>query len=122
MAIYNDENLTTAQKSKMYITNNDFPAGQSASSYDWGNVLGLGFDPENPQKYVFAANFKRYTAMCFAIHNDFKDDEWGNATKLPAQISNAINFIKYRPPQMFIDHVLADYRQELNSEGENKYG
>ena len=110
MAIYNDENLSTSQKSKMYITNNDFPTGSSSSSYDWSNVLGLDFDPSNPQKYVFATNFKRYTAMCFAIHNDFKDDVWGSGTIVPAQISNTANFIKYRPPQMFIDNVINDFK------------
>ena len=110
MAIYNDENLSNSQKSKMYITNNDFPAGPSSSAYDWTNVLGLGFDPSNPQKYVFATNFKRYTAMCFAIHNDFKDDVWGSGTISTAQTSNTANFIKYRPPQMFIDNVIKDFK------------
>lgn len=110
MAIYNDENLSPSQKSKMYITNNDFPTGASSSSYDWSNVLGLGFDPSNPQKYVFATNFKRYTAMCFAIHNDFKDDVWGSGTIVPAQISNTANFVKYRPPQMFIDNLIKDFK------------
>ena len=110
MAIYNDENLTPAQKSKMYITNNDFPTGASSSSYDWSQVLGLGFDPSNPQKYVFATNFKRYTAMCFAIHNDFKNDVWGQSTTVPAQIANTTNFIKYKPSQMFIDHLIADFK------------
>jgi len=110
MAIYNDENLSESQKRKMYITNNDFPTGGATSSYDWSQVLGLGFDPSNPQKYVFATNFKRYTAMCFAIHNDFKDDIWGQGTLIPAQISNTSNFIKYRPPQMFIDNVINDFK------------
>lgn len=110
MAIYNDENLTDSQKQKMYITNNDFPAGASTTTYDWSKVLGLNFDPENPQKYIFAANFKRYTAMCFAIHNDFKDDVWGTATEVTAQISNTANFIKYKPPQMFIDNVIKDFK------------
>lgn len=109
MAIYNDTNLSNSQKSKMYITNNDFPAG-TASSYDWEKVLGLDFDPSNPNKYVFATNFKRYTAMCFAIHNDFKDDVWGSGTIAPAQISNTANFVKYRPPQMFIDNVIKDFK------------
>ena len=109
MAIYNDENLSDSQKSKMYITNNDFPASTS-SSYDWSRVVGLGFDPSNPQKNVFATNFKTYTAMCFAIHNDFKDDIWGQGTISPAQISNTANFLKYRPSQMFIDNVINDFK------------
>ena len=110
MAIYNDENLTDSQKSKMYITNNDFPSGGSSATYDWSKVLGLDFDPENPQKFVFATNFKRYTAMCFAIHNDFKDDVWGSGTEVTAQISNTANFIKYKPPQMFIDNLIKDFK------------
>lgn len=109
-AIYNDENLTESQKQKMYITNNDFPAGSSSMSYDWSQVPEVGFDPDNPNKYIFAYNFKRYTAVCFAIHNDFKDDQWGSGTILPAQTSNYTNFIKYRPPQMFIDNVIGDFK------------
>lgn len=110
MAIYNDENLSDAQKSKMYITNNDFPAGPTAATYNWADVLGLDFDPEDPNKYVFATNFKRYTAMCFAIHNDFRDDVWGQGKLSLAQISSNANFIKYRPPQMFIDNVINDFK------------
>jgi len=110
MAIYNDENLTPAQKSKMYITNADFPTGPAPSSYDLSIALGNTFDPSNPQKYMFATNFKRYTAMCFAIHNDFKDDVWGAGTIVPAQISSTVNFTKYKPPQMFIDHLIADFK------------
>ena len=116
MAIYNDENLTKAQKSKMYITNSDFPAG-SSNTYDWSKILALDWDYDDPKnaltqmrQNLFATNFKTYTAMCFAIHNDFKDDVWGSATTSPAQISNTANFIKYKPPQMFIDNVINDFK------------
>lgn len=108
LSIYNDINLTDSQKSKMYITNNDFPAGDPV--YDWKNVLNLGFDPTDPQKYVFAANFKRYTAMCFAIHNDFLDSSFGNGQVSRAQVSNSIKFIRYKPPVQFITNVVKDYR------------
>ena len=110
MAIYNDENLTDAQKRKMYITNEDFPAGSSASAYALGTASGKAFDPKNPNAKLFDSNFKRYTAMCFAIHNDFKNDAWGNGITLPAQTSKSTSFIKYRPPQMFIDNVIADFK------------
>lgn len=110
MAIYNDENLSDAQKAKMYITYNDFPEGPTLQNYDWQTALGLDFNPETPNKYVFATNFKRYTAMCFAIHNDFKDDVWGQGIISQAQISGNVNFIKYRPPQMFIDNVINDFK------------
>lgn len=107
MAIYNDKNLTDSQKSKQYITNYDFPAGEPV--YDWKTVLGLGFDPTDPQKFVFAANFKRITAMCFAVHNDFKDSSWGRGQTSTAQINKSTKFERYKPPIMFIDAVNRDY-------------
>ncbi|MBQ3185397.1 MAG: hypothetical protein IJB54_05390, partial [Firmicutes bacterium] len=107
MAIYNDKNLTDSQKSKQYITNYDFPAGEPI--YDWKTVLGLDFDPTDPQKFVFAANFKRITAMCFAVHNDFKDSSWGRGQTSTAQINKSTKFERYKPPIMFIDAVNRDY-------------
>ena len=107
LAIYNDENLTPSQKAKMYITNYDFPAGEPI--YDWSTVLNLGFDPTDPQKFVFAANFKRYTAMCFAVHNDFKNSSYGQGKTSKAQIQNTTNFVRYKPPQQFITDVIRDY-------------
>jgi len=108
LAIYNNPNLTDAQKMKMYITNQDFPAGDPI--YDWSSVLGLGFNPEDPNKYVFAANFKRYTAMCFAVHNGFQDSSWGQGQVARAQINNAVNFVQYKPPKQFIANVIRDYK------------
>lgn len=107
LAIYNDENLTDAQKSKMYITNYDFPAGEPI--YDWASVLNLGFDPTDPHKFVFAANFKPYTAMCFAIHNDFLNSSYGQGKISKAQIANTTNFVRYMPPQQFVTDVKRDY-------------
>lgn len=107
MAIYNDKNLTDSQKSKQYITNYDFPAGEPI--YDWKTVLGLDFDPTDPQKFVFAANFKRITAMCFAVHNDFKDSSWGRGQSSTAQINKSTKFERYKPPIMFIDAIKRDY-------------
>ena len=107
LSIYNNKNLTDGQKAKQYITNYDFPAGDPI--YDWKSVLGLNFDPSDPQKFVFATNFKTYTAMCFAIHNDFKDSRWGRGQTSTAQISRTKQFDRYKPPLMFIDAVKRDY-------------
>ena len=110
LAIYNDENLTPSQKSKMYITNRDFPSGNLAS-LDWRKILGEDIlNSYNKSTLPFEVNFKTNTAMCFAIHNDFKDDVWGQGQIDTAQISNGLTFTKYKPPQMFIDNVLADFR------------
>lgn len=108
LAIYNDENLTDAQKSKKYITKYDFPEGDI--NFDWTNILQLGFDPTDPQKYVFAANFKTYTAMCYAIHNDFKNSSWGQGQTSNAQINKKPLFIQYKPPAQFITNIIRDYR------------
>lgn len=107
LSIYNNKNLTDGQKAKQYITNYDFPAGDPI--YDWKSVLGLNFDPSDPQKFVFATNFKTYTAMCFAIHNDFKDSRWGRGQTSTAQISRTKQFDRYKPPLMFIDALKRDY-------------
>jgi hypothetical protein len=48
--------------------------------------------------------------MCFAIHNDFKNSSYGNATTNKANIINDSKFIRYKPPQLFVDNVINDYR------------
>lgn len=108
LSVYNDENLTKSEKSKLYVTNYDFPAGEPI--FDWSRVLNLGFDPTDPQKFVFAANFKRYTAMCFAIHNNFQNSSYGQGQVSKAQISNTTNFTRYKPPAQFIADVVRDFR------------
>lgn len=110
LAIYNDENLSNSQKSKMYINTTDFPVGNMAST-TWRKLLSDDVvQLYNAGKLPFEINFKTNTAVCFAIHNDFKDDVWGSGTILPAQISNTASFVKYRPPQMFIDNVINDFK------------
>lgn len=108
MEIYKDKNLTDVQKSKMYITNQDFPAGNPI--YDWSSVLDLDFDPNDPLKYVFSTNFKTYTAMCFAIHNDFLPSNYGQGQISKAQVKKNTKFTRYKPPALFIDNVIRDYR------------
>lgn len=108
LAIYNDTSLTDSEKAKKYITKYDFPEGEPI--FDWTEVLNLGFDPTDPNKYIFAANFARYTAMCYAIHNDFKNSNWGRGQVSNAQIKNTPVFARYKPPEMFIQNVIRDYK------------
>lgn len=107
MEIYNNQNLTDSQKSKMYITKYDFPEGQDI--FNWESVLDLDFNPSDPQNYVFATNFKTYTAMCFAIHNDFRNSDYGSSITSEAQVKKSTKFMRYKPPQLFIDGVIKDY-------------
>lgn len=108
LAIYNDTSLTDSEKAKKYITKYDFPEGEPI--FDWTEVLNLGFDPTDPNKYIFASNFARYTAMCYAIHNDFKNSNWGQGQVSNAQIKNTPVFARYKPPEMFIQNVIRDYK------------
>lgn len=113
LAIYNNTALTNTQKSKMYITYRDFPMYDDIK-FDWSNILNIGFDPTDPQRFVFAANFKTYTAMCFAVHNDFKDSEYGDNVPMDANSSqwvggSGVAFKRYKPPYAFIDGVKRDY-------------
>lgn len=107
LAVYKDSTLTNTQKSKKYITNADFPAGPD--DFDWRSVLNLEFDPSDPNKFVFATNFQRYTAMTFCIHNDFLNSSFGKGQISKAYIKNTVNFVRYKPPQQFIDYVKEDY-------------
>ena len=99
--IYNDSNLTESQKSKMYITNYDFPAGEDI--YDWKTVLGMESNPP------FTTNFKRNVAMCFCIHNDFQNSRWGQGQQSDVVEKRTTNYTKYMPPLQFIQNVIRDY-------------
>lgn len=105
-AIFDDGNLTSSQKAKMYINNQDFPAGSTTTN--WDKLI--------PEKYTkskvasFTSNFKTYTALCFAIHNDFQNSNWGNGQISAAQFNHKPMFMQYKPPAQFIDNVKKDYR------------
>jgi len=107
MAIYEDTKLTDSQKAKKYIRSDDFPVG--GPHVDWKDVLELDFDPNDPNKFVFATNFKTYTAMCFAIHNDFQNTMYGRGQVSEIQVNNKVVFQQYKPPQFFIQGVINDY-------------
>ena len=159
LAVYENENLTDSQKSKMYITNSDFPAGDS--SLEWTNMLDsvlvgrtvsyivspsdtletiaakYGVSPSTILNYNdldsaddiqvgmklripggfsesaakgLVTNFKTYTAMCFAVHNDFQNSVWGSGKISPAQVQKKTVFTRYKPPIQFIDNVIRDYK------------
>lgn len=105
-AIFDDTNLTDSQKSKMYINNFDFP--KSTANIDWSSMLNAKYNADDITKFV--SNFKTYTAMCFAIHNDFQNSVWGNSQVATAQIRNDAMFKRYKPPVQFIDNIIRDYR------------
>lgn len=107
LAIYNDPTLSSSEKSKMYITKADFPAGDV--KIDWADALGLDFNPEDSEQFLFSTNFKTYTAMCFAVHNDFQNSSWGKGEIGYAQIQDNKKFQRYKPPVQFINNVIRDY-------------
>lgn len=160
LAIFQDTNLSNSEKRKMYITNYDFPQGESDA--DWiskvntdllatrtthrltmgqslsdvaelygvtladlmaynnltedtilypGYLLKIPISTNTVPTKEFITNFKTYTAMCYAIHNDFAmTTNWGRSQTSVAKYANKQVFIKYRPPQQFIEAVKRDYR------------
>ena len=160
LAIYQDTNLTNSEKRKMYITNYDFPQGES--DLDWiskvdtdmfvtqtthrvtagetlkdialmynvpladliaynnltdesviypGYLLRIPVSKNTVPSAEFITNFKTYTAMCYAIHNDFAEStNWGRSQVSRATFSNKQVFLKYKPPAQFIEAVKRDFR------------
>ena len=82
-AIFDDTTLSDIQKAKMYITNQDFPQGDP--NRDWTPMLNAKYNVEDSKKFI--SNFKTYTAMCFAIHNDFQNSSWGNSQISQSKVS-----------------------------------
>lgn len=118
LAIYKNTSLTDDQKSKMYITYHDFPENDN-DMFDWENILKLGFDPVDPNKFIFATNFKTYTAMCFAIYNDFESSSYGQNTIATLNKPNPTwesptmeqaCFKRYKMPGDVIDGIIQDYK------------
>ena len=117
LAIYKDTSLTDAQKSKMYITYHDFPENDN-DMFDWESILKLGFDPGDPNKFIFSTNFKTYTAMCFAIFNEFESAAYGQNTIATLHKPNPTwdtptteqaCFKRYKMPEEAILGILHDY-------------
>lgn len=105
--IYKDENLTSLQKSKKFLTNFDFSKPVEDLSFNVSDILGFKFDSEDPLR--FATDFKQYTAMCYAIHNNFQDSAWGKPETSKATWYNGVQYTRYRPPMEFIAAVKRDY-------------
>ena len=110
LSVFNDSELTDEQKAKKYITNRDYPQGDDI--FDWGAVLNLDFDPTKQQDLaskMFAVNFKTYTVMCFAVHNDFRPSSYGDGQIYNAEVKNTPQFMRYKPPKQFVSDVIKDY-------------
>lgn len=114
LAIYKDSTLTDEQKAKMYISSSDFPVSDS-DNFDWRAILGDTVSGNIP----FTTNFQTYVAVCYAVHNDFKNSSYGAANakdpsviegNTPTMRSRGISYLQYQPPLSFMDSVLADFR------------
>lgn len=76
-----------------------------------GYMLKIPIASDAEPQIDFTSNFRTYTAMCFAIHNDFaKNSVWGPGKMSAAKVSNRQVFMKYRPPEQFIAAIKRDYR------------
>lgn len=117
ITIYNDSSLTDVQKQKMYITTRDFPRAEN-SNLNWRNILRDMGIPVEGNTIPFNVDFKTFAAVCYVIHNDFKDD-----TYMPPEFidiapenykvtsnDNMVNYIQYRPSVAFTNGIMRDMR------------
>ena len=117
--ICNSTTLTEEQKSKMYITNEEFNTGLSTpeKSSRIENIIRLKLnqpiDEDNPTKIYtppFDTNFSTYTAMCYFVHNNFEDSKWGDGQVSQVQLYNKNNLYKiYTPPVRVMDAINRDF-------------
>lgn len=116
-AIYENEDLTEAQKIKMYITSADFPlSDHPMSDTAWSETLKTQFNLDSKALQYFP-QFKQYAAVCFAVHNNFEDSNFGrtqyssDSDTTKVQYKDGVGSYKqYKPPAMYCAKVVDDYR------------
>lgn len=82
----------------------------AVNNFQPGVKLYIPNDVDQNVMKKLTSNFKTYTAMCFAIHNDFNDSIWGRGRISPATVENKKVFVRYKPPTQFITNIVKDYR------------
>ena len=76
-----------------------------------GFMLKIPVESNPVPEIDFTTNFKTYTAMCFCIHNDFATTtSFGQSNVSTAKFQNKQVFIKYRPPEQFLEAIKRDFR------------
>lgn len=83
---------------------------QNVSTITAGDRIKIPGDYDSDAAKVFISDFKQYTAMCFAIYNDFKNGSLGMGHIDPVRVSNRKVFYYYRPPEQFCYDIIRDYR------------
>lgn len=111
ISIYQNPNLTDAQKAKLYITNQDFP--KDPNPIDIAPFLATQYGITS-SSLPFATDFCRYTAMCYAVHNNFQPSAWGQVQLAEPQTYSLVSYKRYKPPVQFIDNVNRDFRPLQN--------
>ena len=116
IAIYKDTSLTDTQKRKMYITDKDFPVDKQ-SRLNWRNILSdMGISVND--KLPFECRFKTLSAICYVVHNDFKDDTYMPPEFVDVKPENYVaqtgsysaNYIQYKPSIAFTNGIMRDFR------------
>ena len=117
LAIYQSD-MTEAQKSKQYITAQDFPVDTNAN-LNWRNIIS-SYGVDTNASDLPQIHFKTSTAVCYAVHNDFKDsmnyigthyvDDTSTNSSTSANTVETPNYIRYKPPVAFVDSVIDDFR------------
>ena len=82
----------------------------NVSTIKVGDRIRIPGDYDADAARVFISNFKTYTAMCFAVYNDFQNGSLGMGKVDPVRIKNRKVFYYYRPPEQFCYDIIRDYR------------
>ena len=83
---------------------------KNAANLKHGDRVRIPGDYDYDAARVFVSNFKTYTAVCFAIYNDFNNGSLGMGKIDPVRINNRKVFYYYRPPEQFCYDIIRDYR------------
>lgn len=83
---------------------------KNVSTIQTGDRIKIPGDYDQDAAKVFISNFKTYTAMCFAVYNDFQNGSLGQGVIDPVRINNRKVFYYYRPPEQFCYDIIRDFR------------
>jgi hypothetical protein len=106
-SIYANDLIPNNLKQYHYVrADKDFPSGQH--NINW--TQEIGYNPEDPEKFLFSATFARYTAMIFCIAGNFDYAETEALTGYPYRLpAENLKYKLYRPDENYRNAVKADY-------------
>lgn len=101
LAIYEDTSLTDTDRDHMYLKESDFPLNK-VDYFNWREIIEL---KEGDTKIPFTCNFRTYTAVCYAIYNDFHSSNGDEQI-----LEDRGVYLAYRPEDGITERINDDFR------------